>query len=149
MSLARAVCSICVVAMLLGVVGCNSYQYLRDPTPDLERMRYDYVRNNPGNKFNNDILVGRVKPGMSRLQVRVTWGDPDHVYSGDKPGIDQVWAYSEDEPSRGLSVFRLRFAGEVLENVDVSRNAIVLGTDADSPDLQESSRSTGTMEKPR
>jgi hypothetical protein len=140
---------VCVFALLVALVGCNSYRYMRDPTPDLERMRYDYVRNNPGNKFNNDIMVGRVKPGMSRLQVRVTWGDPDHVLSGDKPGIDQVWAYSEDEPSRGLSVFRLRFAGEVLDDVQVTRNAIVQSTDTNPAELSGASRSSGDINKPR
>lgn len=149
MSLPRAACFACVAVLVVGVLGCSSYQYMRHPTPDLERMRYEYVRNNPGNKYNNDILVGRVKPGMSRLQVRVTWGDPDHVLPGDKPGIDQVWAYSEDEPSRGLSVFNLRFAGEVLDNVQVTRNSITQTTGSEDVELQGASRSSGNVEKPR
>ncbi len=133
MSLTRATCLWVAVAAMLGTLGCNSYQYLRDTTPQLEQVRYEYVRNNPGNRFNDAILVGRVQPGMSRLQVRVAWGEPDQVAAGDRLGVDQTWAYSEQEPSRGISVYQLRFGGEILRNVEVSRNALVLGADhADS-----------------
>ena len=115
-----------VLATLFAAAGCNSYRYLRDSTPQLEQMRYEYVRSNPGGKYNNAILAGRVVPGMSRLQVRVTWGDPDQVRAGNTPGIDQIWAYAENEPSRGTSVYELRFTGEVLEAVEIQRAALVL-----------------------
>ncbi|HZM16184.1 MAG TPA: hypothetical protein VFE28_09295 [Candidatus Krumholzibacteria bacterium] len=128
MSLPRAACLWAVVAAMLGAVGCNSYEYLRDSTQQLDQMRYEYVRNNPGNKFNNHILAGRVQPGMSRLQVRVSWGEPDQVVAGDRPGVDQLWAYAEQEPSRGVSVFQLRFGGEILQNIEISRDALILGT---------------------
>lgn len=128
MSLPRAACLLTVVTVLVGTIGCNSYQYLRDPTPQIEQMRYEYVRNNPGNKFNNDILVGRVKPGMSRLQVRVCWGEPDQVAAAERMGVDQVWSYAENEPSRGTSVYNLMFEGELLKTVEVSRDALIMGT---------------------
>ena len=128
MSLCRAACLVTIVAALLGAAGCNSYRYVRDTTPQIEQMRYEYVRNNPGNKFNNDILVGRVKPGMSRLQVRVAWGEPDQVSASPNPAVDQVWAYAENEPSRGTSVYNLLFAGELLQGVEVSRDALIMGT---------------------
>jgi len=114
------------LAVLFAAAGCNSYRYLRDSTPQLEQMRYEYVRSNPGGKYNNDILAGRVMPGMSRLQVRITWGDPDQVRAGNAPGIDQIWAYAENEPSRGSSVYELHFTGEVLECVEIQRAALVL-----------------------
>ncbi|HYV65264.1 MAG TPA: hypothetical protein VE964_03415 [Myxococcales bacterium] len=117
-----------VLATLFAAAGCNSYRYLRDSTPQLEQMRYEYVRGNPGGKYNNDILAGRVMPGMSRLQVRVTWGDPDQVRAGSTPGIDQIWSYAENEPSRGTSVYELHFTGEVLEGVEIQRAALVLNT---------------------
>ena len=117
-----------VLATLFAAAGCNSYRYLRDSTPQLEQMRYEYVRSNPGGKYNNDILAGRLMPGMSRLQVRVTWGDPDQVRAGSTPGIDQIWAYAESEPSRGTSVYELHFSGEVLEGVEIQRAALVLNT---------------------
>lgn len=117
-----------VLATLFAAAGCNSYRYLRDSTPQLEQMRYEYVRSNPGGKYNNDILAGRLMPGMSRLQVRVTWGDPDQVRAGSTPGIDQIWAYAENEPSRGTSVYELHFSGEVLESVEIQRAALVLNT---------------------
>ena len=117
-----------VLATLFAAAGCNSYRYLRDSTPQLEQMRYEYVRGNPGGKYNNDILAGRVMPGMSRLQVRVTWGDPDQVRAGSTPGIDQIWSYAENEPSRGTSVYELHFSGEVLEGVEIQRAALVLNT---------------------
>ena len=127
MSLSKAPCLVIILAAVLGTPGCNSYQYVRDTTPQLEQMRYEYVRNNPGNRFNDAILAGRVQLGMSRLQVRVAWGDPDQVAAGDRLGVDQTWAYSEQEPSRGVSVYQLRFGGEILRAVDVSRNALELG----------------------
>ena len=133
MSLTRATCLCVAVAATLGTLGCNSYQYVRDTTPQLEQMRYEYVRNNPGNRFNDAILAGRVQLGMSRLQVRVAWGDPDQVAAGDRLGVDQTWAYAEQEPSRGISVYQLRFGGEILRNVEVSRSPLDLGADrADS-----------------
>lgn len=128
MSPPKASCFLSAVVALLAVMGCSgSYHYMRDTTPQLERMRFDYVRNNPGNKYNEDILVGRVKPGMSKLQVRITWGDPDHAFRGDRPGIDELWTYGEDEPSRGVSIYQLRFAGERLQGVEVERGTIPLG----------------------
>ena len=153
MSLPKAGCLWVVVAAMLGATGCNSYQYLRDSTQQLDQMRYEYVRNNPGNKFNNHIMSGRVQPGMSRLQVRVCWGEPDQVVAGDRPGVDQMWAYAEQEPSRGVSVYQLRFAGEILQNVEISRDALILGTaKADSRPPEEndlgSSGSTTTKRFP-
>ena len=146
MSLSKATCLVTVVAAWLGAAGCNSFQYVRDSSPQLEQMRYEYVRNNPGNKFNNDILAGRVQPGMSRLQVRVSWGEPDQVVTGDRPGVDQLWAYAEQEPSRGVSVFQLRFAGELLQNVEVSRDALIMGTArADTRTPEESQLGSGSV----
>jgi hypothetical protein len=83
---------------------------------------------------------------MSRLQVRVSWGEPDQVVAGDRPGVDQMWAYAEQEPSRGVSVFQLRFAGEILQNVESSRDALIMGTarsDARTP--EESQLGTGSV----
>jgi len=139
MSLSRTAGLLLVVA-LFAAAGCNSYQYMRDSTPQLEQMRYDYVRNNPGGKYNNDILAGRVLPGMSRLQVRITWGDPDAVQAGDRLGVDQVWAYAENEPSRGTSVYELRFTGELLQGVEISHSTLILSTSPPSgtkPQLPE------------
>ena len=71
--------SLLAAAGLLAATGCSSYRYMRDATAQLEDTRSAYVINNPGNKYNDDIVQGRVRPGMSRLQVRVTWGDPDQA----------------------------------------------------------------------
>jgi hypothetical protein len=138
-----------VLATLFAAAGCNSYRYLRDSTPQLEQMRYEYVRTNPGGKYNNDILAGRVVPGMSRLQVRVTWGDPDQVRAGNAPGLDQIWAYAENEPSRGTSVYELHFTGEVLGAVEIQRAAIVLNTSPTSnekPLPSDTSSSTSAVD---
>lgn len=104
--------------VLMAAVGCSSYRYMRDPTPDLERSRLDYVENNPGNKYNDDIARGTVRPGMSRLQVRVTWGDPDEV--DPQPPNTEYWSYEEVDVARA-SVYQLRFAGEILDEIDVER----------------------------
>jgi hypothetical protein len=99
---------------------------MRDATPELDMARQEYVRNNPGGRFNGDIAAGRVRKGMSRLQVRVTWGDPDHVTSS-VPG-SEVWAYEEVEPSRGTSVYNLHFDGELLTLVDVDHAGVQVPT---------------------
>ena len=135
-----------VLATLFAAAGCNSYRYLRDSTPQLEQIRYEYVRTNPGGKYNSDILAGRVVPGMSRLQVRVTWGDPDQVRAGNAPGIDQIWAYAENEPSRGTSVYELRFTGEVLEAVEIQRAALVLNTSPNEKPPSDTSSSTSAVD---
>ena len=102
-------------------VGCSSYHYMRDITPELQTSRQEYVVNNPGNHFNDDIEVGRVRKGMSRLQVRSTWGEPDQLTH--RTTNAETWSYQENEPGRGTSVFHLLFTGELLTQVDVVRHA--------------------------
>ena len=64
----------------------------------------------------------------------------------DRPGVDQLWAYAEQEPSRGVSVFQLRFAGEILQNVEVSRDALIMGTArADNRTPEESQLGSGSV----
>lgn len=114
-------------AMLFAVLGCSSYRYLREPSAELEQTRQDYVTNNPGNRFNDDIEAGRIRKGMSRLQVRVTWGDPDDV-SPQVPGTE-LWSYQEDDPQRGTSIYSLRFDGELLRTVDIQHSNLTLSTE--------------------
>ena len=45
----------------------------------------------------------------------------------------EVWAYAEQEPSRGVSVYQLRFAGEILKDVEFSRDALIMGTAKANP----------------
>jgi hypothetical protein len=150
MSPFKAYCLLTAVFAMLAGSGCNSYRYMRDSTPQLEESRSAYVVNNPGNKYNDDITQGRVRPGMSRLQVRVTWGDPDQVLPGGSTGIDQVWAYAEVEPSRGSSVYRLLFAGEYLQDVEVSRGYSVVSTTPTQEEqpAQVGLESSGATDKP-
>lgn len=112
---------------LMGVLtlGCSSYRYMRDLTPELEVSRREYVLNNPGNRFNDDIRDGRVRSGMSRLQVRITWGDPDRIDAGLSPRIGEVWSYEESETSRSTT-YRLHFDGERLARMEMVRGAVPL-----------------------
>ncbi len=151
MSLPRAAYGAVVVAMAFSVTACSSgVVYYGETTPQLEEMRHEYVRNNPGNRFNDDILAGRVHPGMSRLQVRVAWGEPDRVAKGDRAGIDQVWTYEEDEPSRGESFFQMRFYQGVLYEIAMTRgsNPQLLTKDRAAPASFDDSIHTGTTTKP-
>jgi len=112
--------------LLIAAAGCSSYRYMRDPTADLETSRREYVENNPGNKYNEDIGSGRVRRGMSRLQVRVTWGDPDLV--APRPPSTEFWSYEENEPAQGVAIYQLRFEGEILAAIDIDRNAANLSS---------------------
>ncbi len=125
MGLPRAARFALVTGAALWITGCasNGVLYYGEPTQKMTEMRHDYVRNNPNNRFNDDILVGRVHPGMTRLQVRVAWGEPDRVHKGDRAGIDQVWTYEEDEPSRGESFFQMRFYRGVLHEIAMTRGS--------------------------
>jgi len=126
----------------MAVLGCSSYHYMRDPTPDLHTSRQEYVVNNPGNHFNDDIEAGRVRKGMSRLQVRSTWGDPDHVTQ--RVG-SEIWSYQEFEASRGSSVYNLNFHGELLTEVDIDRAGAVPGTNpSEDPKRTDKSLVPGT-----
>ena len=118
------------VALTALMCGCAAFQSMRDPTPGIDTSRTEYVRNNPGNRFNDDIGVGRIRKGMSRLQVRVTWGDPDQIVRGIG---NETWAYQETEPSRGYAVCRLRFEGELLSRVDLDHSGVPLSTDESAP----------------
>jgi len=122
---------------------------MRDPTADLERSRIEYVENNPGNKYNDDIASGKVRKGMSRLQVRVTWGDPDQV--APQPPGTEFWAYEETEPARGNSVYQLRFDGEILADIDVERASLQLQNSEERARRQrreETGTRTDTARKP-
>jgi hypothetical protein len=103
--------------------GCQAYRYMRDVTPEVEASRREYVDTNPGNRYNDDITTGQVRTGMSRLQVHVTWGDPDRVSRGAAAGgrAAELWSYEEADESRGQCVYVLRFTGEILQDVTVQR----------------------------
>jgi outer membrane protein assembly factor BamE (lipoprotein component of BamABCDE complex) len=116
------------VAATLLLSGCATYQYMRDSSPDIEKSRRDYVYNNPGNSYNDEIGDGRIRDGMSRLQVRVTWGDPDRIVTNG--ANTETWAYDETETSRGTAVYNLRFDGELLTHVEIERAALQLQTNA-------------------
>jgi len=120
--------SLVLVVALGGMVGCTTFRYMRDPSPELEQSRQEYVVNNPGNRYNGDISEGRVRMGMSRLQVRTTWGDPDRSEAGRFAG-STVWSYDEEDPARGVVEYRLQFAGERLQNVEILRGANQLPAD--------------------
>lgn len=118
--------SLIMTVVVFGCLGCGSYRYMREVTPDVEASRRDYVETNPGSRYKDDILAGRVREGMSRLQVRSTWGDPDDV-NPSTPGTE-MWSYSEVDPSRGTSVYNLYFRGELLADVQVQHAGTPLST---------------------
>lgn len=123
--------SLATILIASSLTACGSIRYMRDLTPELEQSRTEYVTNNPGNRFNDEILAGRVRPGMSRLQVRITWGEPDKAEIGRIPQ-STVWTYQEDEPSRGVVLYHLHFEGELMSSIEVKHGSPELpSTDAD------------------
>jgi len=135
--------SLVLTVAVLGCIGCSTYRYMRDMTPDIEQSRQAYVDTNPGSRYKDDILAGRVREGMSRLQVRVTWGDPDEVDSGTPSA--EVWSYQEVDPSRGTSIYNLHFQGELLANVQVDHAGTPLSTNSvDDPKTTKTREQTGT-----
>jgi hypothetical protein len=118
------------VLAMASTLGCSSsYRYLRDSNPQIEERRSVFVSEHPSSAFSDDILDGRVRVGMSRTEVVAAWGDPNEVRAGRGAGIDLVYAYREDEPSRGESTFLLQFAGDVLRRIEVSRARVLLEHD--------------------
>ena len=135
--------SLVLTVAVLGCFGCASYRYMREATPDIESSRREYVETNPGSRYKDDILAGRVREGMSRLQVRSTWGDPDEVAPG-TPGTE-VWSYNEVDPSRGTSVYNLHFQGELLADVMVQHAGTPLSTTTlDDPKTTKTQSQPGT-----
>jgi len=118
--------SILAVALVAGA-GCATYRYMREASPEIEQSRREYVENNPKNDFNNHIAAGRVCKGMSRLQVRVTWGEPDDTVK--HGGGQETWTYHEFDPARGTASYNLRFAGEILQRVDFQHAGAPISTD--------------------
>jgi hypothetical protein len=133
------------VLLISGAIGCSSWRYIRDPTPDIENARQEYVVNNPGNRYNDDIASGRVRKGMSRLQVRVAWGDPDEV-AQNRERTAEVWAYQEYEASRGSSVYLLHFDGELLTQVDIDRAGALPSSEAESAPVARPDRGNASAE---
>lgn len=126
---------------LIACAGCTSYRYMRDPTPEIEQSRVDYVTNNPNNDFNKDIRAGRVRKGMSRLQVRVTWGEPD--LTENRGGGQETWTYVEPDASRGDAAYVLNFQGEILQRVDFQHSGVppsTTDTDRDREQPQPTTR---------
>ena len=133
--LVRPVVAGALVFAMVCALGCSaSYRYLRDPDAQIEARRSSFVSEHPGSTFNADILDGRVRVGMSRTEVVAAWGDPDEVRAARTAGIDVVYAYREDEPSRGESTFLLQFAGDLLQRVEVSRAAVQVEHNVERPE---------------
>lgn len=142
-----AFCALITVALLVSA-GCGAgVVYYGDATPKMEATRHEYVRTNPDNRFNEDILEGRVQTGMSRLQVRVAWGEPDRVKIGDRAGIDQVWTYEEDVPSRGESFYEMRFHKGVLHEIAMTRGTPNLISIDSQRDVVDQSTSAGAKSR--
>ncbi len=135
--------SMAFVAWTALACGCAALQAMRDPTPEIDTSRAEYVRNNPGNRFNNDIGAGRIRKGMSRLQVRVAWGDPDQIARGNGT---ETWAYQDTEPARVATVCRLRFEGELLTRIDLDRSALQL--ELNDPDARRRDAADKTLPPP-
>jgi outer membrane protein assembly factor BamE (lipoprotein component of BamABCDE complex) len=133
--------SLVLTVVVLGCIGCSSYRYMRETTPDIEHSRKEYVDTNPGSRYTDDILAGRVREGMSRLQVRITWGDPDQVAPGTLGS--EVWSYQELDPNRGTSVYNLQFQGELLANVRVDHAGTPMSTN-----IVEDPKTTKTRDQP-
>jgi hypothetical protein len=140
--------SLVLTIAVLGCLGCSSYGYMREMTPDVEHSRKEYVDTNPGSRYKDDILAGRVREGMSRLQVRITWGDPDQVAIG-TPGTE-VWSYQEMDPSRGTAIYNLQFKGELLAEVHVDHAGTPLSTNAvEDPKTTKTQEQTGSTDATR
>ena len=138
------------VLIASSLAACGPYRYMHETTPELDVSRNEYVTNNPGNRYNDDILDGRVRPGMSRLQVRVTWGDPDKAVAGRVPQ-STVWTYEELEPSRGVVQYLLHFEGELLSRLETQHGAPELRSEEtrDQTSTEDSNlKSQGTGGKP-
>jgi outer membrane protein assembly factor BamE (lipoprotein component of BamABCDE complex) len=119
----RTIHGVSILAVALtACTGCTSYRYMRDATPEIEETRVDYVTNNPNNDFNKDIRAGRVRKGMSRLQVRVTWGEPD--LTNNRGGGMETWTYVEPDASRGDASYVLDFEGEILTSVAFQHSGV-------------------------
>lgn len=108
-----------VTAMLFLLAGCGkAVHYFGDPSPRMEQARYLYVKYHPGDEFNNEVLSGRVCPGMNREEVRASWGEPNDIGVGTHARVDEMWMYRDDEPSRG-NVYLLSFKDDRLTRVEV------------------------------
>jgi len=142
----RAIHGFSVLAVaLIACAGCTSYRYMRDPTPEIEQSRVDYVTNNPKNDFNKDIRAGRVCKGMSRLQVRVTWGEPDAT--NNLGAGQETWTYFEPDASRGDASYVLNFQGEILQTVEFQHSGpppSTTDTDRDREQTQPKTRQDTT-----
>ena len=135
------------VLIASSLAACGPYRYMHDTTPELDVSRNEYVTNNPGNRYNDDILDGRVRPGMSRLQVRVTWGDPDQV--APRPPATEYWSYQEDDVASGFAVYELRFDGEILSDIDIDRSANLSSNDEESQSAERKEDSSVQPESGR
>ena len=110
-----ALFSLCCFSM----VGCGgTYHYYTDPSAKLQNNRYQYVKYNPGAAYNNQILAGNIRSGMTRDEIHAAWGSPTAIAPGDQPGIEEVWAYHDPDQSHGDTVWMLRFSSGTLQNVE-------------------------------
>ncbi len=51
------------------------------------------------------VLEGRVEEGFTPMQVRVAWGNPDHVeVETDEQGQTEVWIYVKESPGLGIGL---------------------------------------------
>lgn len=123
------------LASLLGLSGCSTYNYLRDSSPALENTRHSYVDSHPTGTFNDKIAEGQITTGMTREEVLVSWGQPDWVRNRKMTPqgelIDEMWKYREDESASSPSTFILTFKGDLLDSIEVNRGYSPFSTKPD------------------
>lgn len=126
-------------ALLTGVCGCSTYNYMRQATPRMERTRVDWVASHPTATHNDKIISGQVTPGMTREEVLVSWGRPDHVrprsMAPDGVVIDERWKYREDASVPSPSTFLLTFKGDLLDQIEVNRGYSPFSTKVEDTDF--------------
>jgi hypothetical protein len=126
------------VALACALCGCGSaFQYFGDPDPGLEQGRYVYVKYHPGDEYNNEILAGRVRPGMNRDEVRASWGEPHDVAAATDTRVDEEWLYRDLEPSRGNQFYVLSFDKDLLAKVAVIRHGLLAPTNSPRAEAEE------------
>ena len=129
------------LALVCGLSGCSTYNYMRDSSPTLENTRFSYVDTHPTGTFNEKIISGQVTTGMTRQEVLVSWGKPDWVrnrkMTPEGELIDEMWKYREDASSSTASTFILTFKGDLLDSIEVDRGYSPFSTKPDEGGITE------------
>jgi len=89
---------LCLLVLVMMLSGCATFEKLlsEEPSNYEQHMREMYIDSHPelSDEIKNKILNGKIAIGMTRTEVELILGKPNHINRSDnEEGSREVWTY--------------------------------------------------------